>query len=405
VNRNNTKVEALSEVFLPPVSWQGYNAELQRLALERHISTTSEIKNHVLPTDDDIAKNPLVGTERSLGSWTSVRTKVSGTVNTDGTTVTATTVTDLFDDLLSDEPSGGDEAAENTNDALDTNAFCFPDVVSQVDTYDSVMNTNNPPAATHTATSNDPDNSSGTSSEEDTEAARLSSMRDYLSMAVRFKRQNSTQVLSEVGLAPASRRNNSFKRTLQSEVCPSVPISLAHSFVVPNQKYAELLSIPVPDWFHELRELSRVTNVDVDSHDNTHSLETNALRSVSSLGLAYGLADTGSSGAAHSNGGQLPLLPFMKKWKTNVLDGNPFEEILQDEPQGNTSTTGISQTITQATVMQQFLDTRHNLDAKTLSASTMYNSNSIAPEEDDVDCDCEWGAIGSLDPSLVSLAL
>jgi hypothetical protein len=52
-------------------------------------------------------------------------------------------------------------------------------------------------------------------------------------------------------------------------------LKIANSFDIPNQKFAELISNPVPEWYTNLR--------DVSSSDTTLCKETSALRSLSSL--------------------------------------------------------------------------------------------------------------------------
>eukprot|EP00978_Attheya_sp_CCMP212_P023479 scaffold71994_cov51-Attheya_sp.AAC.1 len=94
---------------------------------------------------------------------------------------------------------------------------------------------------------------------------RLETMRDYLIMLSR-RRLDPSQHAGSAG---------------QLDHVIEGSLKIANSFDIPNQKFAELISNPVPEWYTNLR--------DVSSSDTTLCKETSALRSLSSLYQVYGI--------------------------------------------------------------------------------------------------------------------
>jgi hypothetical protein len=89
--------------------------------------------------------------------------------------------------------------------------------------------------------------------------ARLNIMHDYLLMLSRRRLDTSQHTWS-----PG-----------QLDHLIEGSLKIANSFDIPNQKFVELISNPVPEWYTNLR--------DVSSSDTTLCKETSALRSLALL--------------------------------------------------------------------------------------------------------------------------
>ena len=194
------------------------------------------------------------------------------------------------------------------------------------------------------STSNSTCNSDNLSSKDIDETERLTSMESYLLMASNYRQQVAQRNLSPVAFEDISIPNS----------------SAAYSFLFPNQKFAELISDSIPQWFDELREASRV--------EGSLCPETSSFRSLTSFAQTYGIGIT-----VPTNSSQMS-----RKWKgdpTFSLDDITFESITMLGPQVDTKE------------RQQVL--LSSKDSKLMTSAL----------------EGEWGSSAELDPSFVDLSL
>lgn len=183
-------------------------------------------------------------------------------------------------------------------------------------------------------------------SQDMSEAERLAAMHSYLLMTSNYRQS----------MTPRASTFSTFKDV-------STPnISAAYTFLFPSQKFVELFSDTIPQWYEEVREAARF--------EKNGCPETSSFRSLTSVAMTYGIAIT-----APSNSSQIS-----RKWKgdsTFTLDDITIESLTM---LGATPEVGSSE-------RKQIL--LHSTDSRLIASAL----------------EGEWGSMVEVDPTFVDLSL